>query len=328
MPTNLPPEYFRAEERYRSADSPDEKIVLLEKMIATIPKHKGTDKLRADLRRKLARMKEAARVRKKTGGHESLFHVEREGAGRVLLVGPPNSGKSALLAALTGAEPKISDSPYTTWSAIPGMMIHEKIQIQLIDTPPLSREHIEHELMDLARTADMILVVLDLCCDPLKQLQETAEILVQNGIIPHCGRNRFGDSPHAVVLPFLVVVNKTDSAELDEDFHIFCDLLEEEWPLISISGQTGRNLDKLKQEIFTGLQIIRVYAKPPGQEADFSTPFAMRQGDTVEDFAARVHKDFVKNLKTARIWGKKVYDGQPAGRDHLLEDGDVVELHT
>ncbi len=328
MPTNLPPEYFRAEERYRAAKSPEEKISLLEELIATVPKHKGTDKLRADLRRKLGQLRDVARARKKTGGHASLFHIEKEGAARAVLVGPANTGKSALLNVLTHASPKIADSPYTTWCPMPGMMEHKNVQIQLIDTPPMSKAHLEAELPGLIHTADLIIVVVDLRSDPLQQLEETIDLLMDNGIIPACRRETRVDRFNSITLPILAVVNKTDQSELEEDFHIFLELMEENCPAIGVSASSGHNLESLKQTIFEELQIIRVFAKPPGAEPDFTAPFALKKGATIEEFAAKVHKDFVVNLKTARVWGQNVFDGQPVSRDHILEDGDVVEMHT
>lgn len=327
MPTNLPPEYFRAEENYRAAKDPSDKLLLLEEMIATIPKHKGTDKLRADLRRKLARLKESVQSHKKSGGHESLFHVEKEGAARAMLLGPPNTGKSALLAALTHAEPKIANSPYTTWSPIPGMMEYQHAQIQLIDTPPISREHIEPDLMGLIRTADLLILVVNLQRDPLQQVQETVAVLAEQGIYARCAESNPSGGPHAAVLPALVAVNKTDDSNLDEDFHIFCDLLPGEWPLVSLSAQTGRNLERFREMVWEQLELIRIYSRPPGKEPDYSAPFVLKKGSTVADFATSVHRDFEQNLKIARIWGRHVYDGQPVGKDHVLEDGDIVELH-
>lgn len=326
MPTNLPPEYFEVEKRYKTAETNEERIPLLEELISTIPKHKGTDKLRADLRKRLSKMKDAVQAqKKKTGRHESAFHIEREGTGRVVLVGVPNAGKSSLVNALTHATPKVSDAPFTTWVPTPGMMVFENVQIQLIDTPPLSREHIEPEMMDMLRTSDLILMIIDLRAFPFEQLEETLSILKEHHIEPI--RNQVGKEHRMTFIPFIVVVNKDDNEKSDEDFQAFCELLQEDWKPVSVSAATSRNLEKLKQAVFEALHIIRVYSKPPGKEADLSSPFVLDEGSTLEEFASQVHHDFVKNLKSARVWGSAAHDGQQVGRDHILQDGDIVELH-
>jgi ribosome-interacting GTPase 1 len=327
MPANLPPEYFAAEKRYKEAQQIGERISSLEDLIATIPKHKGTDKLRADLRRRLSKLKDAALAGGKTGKHESVYHIEREGAGRAVLIGAPNVGKSSLITALTHARPKISENPFTTWAPVPGMMEVHNIKIQLIDTPALTKEHIDSELINLIRSSELILLVVDLQASPLRQLEATQTILQNNHIKVPGVRFPESDPRGTIAVPLIVVVNKNDDQSRDEDFQIFCELLEGDWPLITVSSKTNRNINALKETIYDKLDIIRVYAKPPGKEPDYNAPFVIKRGGTVEDFAAKVHKDFLANLKTARIWGKHVYDGQMVARDHVLDDGDVVELH-
>jgi uncharacterized protein len=324
MPTNLPPEYFEAERRYKEARSNEERIVRLEELISTIPKHKGTDKLRADLRRRLSKLKDAIQISKKTGRHESSFHIEREGAGRVAVVGLPNVGKSSLVDVLTHATPKVSEYPFTSWTPTPGMMIYQNIQIQLIDTPPLNREHVEAELFDLIRGCDLILLVVNLQADPIRQMKEGMAILNENQI--YCKTTPSNDEKLSA-LPLLLVVNKNDDQNFDEDFQLFCELMEENCPLIPISASTGRNMELFKEKVFKMLNIIRVYSKPPGKEVDRSAPFVLKKGGTIEEFAGQVHKDFLEKLKSARVWGSEVYDGQLVGRDHVLHDGDMVELH-
>ncbi len=326
MPTNLPPEALAAEKRYREAETVEDKIACLEEYLSLIPKHKGTDHLRADLRRQLSKLKASAQARKKTGKQDSVFRIEREGAGQVAVVGLTNVGKSSLVAALTHATPEVSEAPYTTWEPTPGMMPVENVQIQLIDTPPLNREYVEPELLNLIRRADLVLLVVDIQTDPLHQLEEAVAILREHRIIPPHHLDRYTDERRPTVKPFLVLANKCDDADTDELFDIFSALLEDLWPLLPVSAATGRHLERLKQEVFAQLGIIRIYARPPGREPDFSAPFVMKQGSTVEEFAARVHRDFYENLKSARVWGSAAFDGQPVGRDYVLRDGDVVEL--
>jgi ribosome-interacting GTPase 1 len=326
MPTNLPPEYYRVEKQFREAESPREKAALLEELLGTIPKHKGTDHLRADLRRQLARLKAAAQAAKKAGRQTTAWHIEREGAGQAVLVGPANVGKSALVAALTNANPEVADYPYTTWTPTPGMMPFENVQIQLVDTPPLDRDHVEGELFDLIRRADLIVVVVDLQADPIGQLEDTLALLEAHRILPQ----RRNDAPpgpdHLRRRPCLVVATKCDDEQSEADFEALCALLGDDLPMIAISVKTGRHLEDFKRAIFDRLEVIRVYSRPPGREADLTTPFVMRRGATVEDLAGRVHKDFLEKFKSARVWGSGAFDGQPVGRDYVLQDGDIVEL--
>ena len=328
MPTNLPPEYFEVERRYRAARSPEEKIACLEELFGTIPKHKGTDRLRADLRRRLSKLKAASQTRKGAGRQVSAFRIDREGAGQVAVVGPPNVGKSALVAALTNATPEVADYPYTTWVPTPGMMPVEDIQVQLIDTPPLNRDFVEPELVNLIRRSDLILLVVDLQTYPIQQLDDTIAILQELRIAPRHLQDRTTGQQRLTFIPLLVVVNKNDDESSDEDLAVLCELLEDEWPLLPVSAATGRNFDRLKWAVFERLEIMRIYSKPPGQEPDLTAPFVMKKGCTVEEFAGKVHQDFLQNLKSVRVWGSAVYDGQMVSRDHVLQDGDVVELRA
>lgn len=326
MPTNLPPETQEVEARYRAATTTAEKITLLEELISTIPHHKGTDKLRAAYRRRLSKLKDSAsRAGKQVSKQESAYSIDSEGAGQVVVVGPTNVGKSSLVAALTNATPEISQAPYTTWTPTPGMMLVENVQIQLIDTPPLNPEYIESEMVDLIRRSDMIVLVVDLQAGPIRQIEEAVAFLEQHGIVP---RHLKGDaSPRRTAfVPLLVLVNKHDDEHTEEDFQIFLELLEEDWPLLPVSTRSGRNLEYLKQVVFERLDLMRIYSKAPGRDPDRSSPFTMKRGGTVAEFAAKIHQDFAENLKTARVWGSGVYEGQMVSRDHVLHEGDVVEL--
>ncbi len=328
MPTNLPPDYFKIEEAFREATSNEEKIALLKEMMSVVPKHKGTDRLRADLRRKLAALKRAPKGRKGVAQFRSPFHIDKEGAGQVVLVGPPNTGKSSVVRALTNATPEVAPYPFTTWTPTPGMMRFENVQIQLIDTPPLNEDHIEPELMNLIRRADLVLLVIDLQAYPIQEFEDAVALLEGHRIAPTHGKDTYAGERGWTFKPFLVLVNKSDHPDDDEDVAVLQELLGGEWKLLPVSAQTGRNLDQLKRAVFDLLEIIRVYSKPPGQESDLSAPFVMDKGGTVEDFAAKVHGDLARVLKTARVWGEQVYAGQMVGRDHVLRDGDVVELRT
>jgi ribosome-interacting GTPase 1 len=326
MPTNLPPDYFEVEKQFRQATLPEEKIACLEEMLAIVPKHKGTDHLRADLRRRLSRLKATAETRRKTSRQASAYHMDREGAGQVVLVGVANVGKSALLAALTNAEPEVAGYPFTTWIPTPGMMPIEDIQVQLIDTPPLNPDFVEPEHMNLIRRADLVLLVVDLQGYPMQELEDTVSLLEAQRIMPLHRRDEYVGEVRMTFVPMQVLVTKCDDEDLDGEFEVLSELLGEEWTLIRVSAKTGHHVDEFKRRVFDALHIVRVYSKPPGEEPDLSAPFVIRKGATVQELAGKIHKDFLEQLKSARVWGSATHDGQMVGRDHVLQDGDIVEL--
>jgi len=327
MPTNLPADYFNAEERFRSATTTEDKIKYLEEMMGTIPKHKGTDHLRADLRKKLSKLKTAATSKKSSKKHVSAYHINKEGAGQIIIIGTTNVGKSSLVANQTNADPEVSAVPFTTWSALPGMMMIDNIHVQLIDTPPISEEYIDPEFLNLIRRVDLVLIMIDLHANPVQQFEFVLQKLQENRIAPKHLEGKIEVEGFLLHVPTLVVVNKYDSEEFEEHYQIFQELLGQEYPMVPVSVQTGHNMDTLKQTIFEKLSVIRVYSKAPGKDVDKTAPFVVDQGIELGDFAGKVHKDFQKNLKSAKIWGTSAdFPGQMVSRDHVLEDEDVVEL--
>ena len=327
MPTNLPADYYNAEERFRSATTPEDKVKFLEEMLSTIPKHKGTDHLRADLRKKLSKFKTATTSKKVSKKQVSPYHINKEGAGQIVIIGCTNAGKSSLVQSQTNAEPEVSEVPFTTWSPTPGMMQIENIQVQLIDTPPFSEEYIDPEFLNLIRRVDLVLIMLDLHTDPVQQLNFIYKKLQENRIAPQHLEGTVEAEDFLLYIPSLVVVNKYDSEEYEEHYQIFKQLLDREYPMLPLSTKTGHNMDFFKQTIFDLLGVIRVYSKAPGKDPDFTAPFVIEKGTLLEDFAGKVHKDFQDNLKSARIWGTSAdFEGQLVSRDHVLEDEDVVEL--
>ena len=329
MPTNVPPQYHKVEEKYRQAKSPEEKLQYLKEMMSIIPKHKGTEHMRADLKRRMAELRAAPSGKK--GGparQTSAFQIDREGAGQVVLVGVPNVGKSALVDALTGASPEVAAHPFTTWQPSPGMMLIDDVQVQLIDTPPLNDDFMKPELFQLIRHAEMMAIVVDLQAFPIEQLEQALAHLEEHNIAPESYEDRYPGRDDIVFLPTLVLVNKNDDESTDADFEVLQELMDSELTMLPISAETGRHVDRFKAEIFQRLGIIRIYAKPPGKEPDMTAPFVMHAGGTVEQFAGQVHRDLLETLKSARVWGEDVYDGQAVGREHVLHDGDIVELRT
>ena len=326
MPTNLPPEYFAVEEKYKAAQTPEEEIELLEELISTIPKHKGTDHLRADLRRRLSRMKEKSQAQKKSGkGTVSPYIIDKEGGGQIALIGYANVGKSTLVAELTNADPEVSPHPFTTWLPTPGMMMIDNVQVQVIDTPPVDREFVEPEFFVMLRRVDMILLMVDLEADALTQMEETIQLLIENRVVPLYLKDQYNE-PGNKYVPLLVLGNKFDDETADENYHIFCELDDQDTPCLPISCLTKRNIEMMKERIFEILGIMRVYSKSPMKEPDLSAPFVIQKGATVEEFALQLHRDFYDNLKSAKVWGSSDFDGQMVSRDYVLQDEDVVEL--
>ena len=327
MPTNLPADYFNAQERFRSATTTEDKIKYLEEMMGTIPKHKGTDHLRADLRKKLSKLKSAATSKKISKKQVSAYHINKEGPGQIIIIGTTNVGKSSLVANQTNADPEVSEVPFTTWTAMPGMMMIDNIQVQVIDTPPISEEYIDPEFLNLIRRVDLLLIMIDLHAHPVQQLEFVYQKLQENRIAPKYLEGQIEVEEFLLHVPTLVVVNKFDSEEYEEHYQIFQELLGQEYPMVPVSVKTGYNIDTLKRMIFEKLNVIRVYSKAPGKDVDKTSPFVVDQGIQLGEFAGKVHKDFQENLKSAKIWGTSAdFPGQMVSRDHVLEDEDIVEL--
>ena len=314
MPANLPPQYFEAEKNYRLAKNTPEKITALEEMLAIMPKHKGTDKLRADLRRRIAKLTQASEKRSATQ-RASIFSIEKEGAAQVVVISLPNAGKSQIVSRITSASPTVAEYPFTTRSATPGMMEFENIQIQLIDTPPLIPQSIEPWFQHMLVRADGLLVVVDLGNAPLAQIE---------AITAQLENMKIGLREKKA----LIIGNKLDLDNASENYTALQNKYKEQFSIIAISAKEGVGLEELKLKIYQMLDIIRVYTKAPGQKPDFADPIILKRGSTLGDAAASVHKDFAAKLKFARIWGSGKHDGVMAKRDHILQDGDVIELHV
>ena len=329
MPANLPPQYYTIEKKLREARTPGEKISVVEELLTIIPKHKGTERLRGDYKRRLAKWREEQQQGKSRGKSAGGFtRVEREGAGQVALVGLANSGKSALLKALTKAAPEIAPYPFTTRFPLPGMMKFEDIQIQLIDLPPVSTEYTEPWFPEILRNADLWLLVLDLGQDPLAQMEEARGILA--GFKLGWGGKSAPDPlpPGWKVQPIVIAANKLDLPDGLDTFQLVQELLTEPFSLLSLSAEAPMNLDDLRGALFAALRLVRVYTKIPGREPDLKTPFLFKQGSTLLDLAGAVHRDFVQKLTFARIWGKTTYPGQKVSREYVLADKDIIELHV
>ncbi len=324
MPANLTPQYREADRKFKTATTPPDKLAALEEMLAIIPKHKGTEKMQADLKRRIAKLRGQMQQQKKSAGRgRPFFHVDREGAGQVVLVGAPNTGKSALLRALTNAQPEIADYPFTTRAPLPGMMAYENVQVQLVDLPPITPDLTEGWLYGIIRTADAAAWVVDLATDDiLSQAEQVRALLGQAKLAlvatptePHHKRA-------------LAVANKLDAPGAAGHLTVLREFLGATLPVHAVSAVHGTGLEALRRALFDLLGVIRVYSKPRGRKTDTATPFILKRGATVLDAAEAIHRDFAAKLKYARLWGKGEYQGQMVGRDHVLQDGDVIEVHA
>ncbi len=327
MPANLTPEYREAERAFKEASTTPEKIDALEHMLAVIPKHKGTEKMQGDLRRRLAKLKHESEHGRRSGPSRGapVHRVEKEGAGQVVLAGAPNTGKSALVRRLTHATPEVAEYPFTTRVPTLGMMPFEDIQIQLVDLPPLDPQFGEAWVPQTIRSADAALLVVDLAALDLLDEIENSVTLLQHAKI------RLGpqtELPYGYVAkPALVVANKVDLPGARENFDAFRELYAGRFPAVAVSAETAEGLEEFKRAVFQMLGILRVYTKEPGKKADLTKPYVLRSGATVAELAGRVHKDILANLKYARVWGHGKFEGQMVHRDYVLADRDVVELH-
>ena len=329
MPANLTPQYLEAEKAFREAKTPEGKISCLEEMLRVIPKHKGTDHLQGDLKRRLAKLRQQSREEASRSRRGQSFKVHKEAAVQVAFAGMPNVGKSALIGFLTNANPQVGDYPFTTRVPGPAMMQYQDIKIQLVDLPPISDEHEEHWVVDLLKAADAVVLVVDLAADPLGQLGFSLKHLEQKRLVPKLPEAESEEERplYIIARPMLVACNKLDSPGAQEDFELLRQLVEVDLPMLAVSAKTGQGLEDFPQALFELLGIIRVFSKTPGKKADLKEPYVLKIGSTVLDFAETVHRDMAESLKFARIWSAGKYDGQKVNRNELLSDGDILELH-
>lgn len=332
MPANLTPIYLKAEQAYRQAQTIEEELHCLQVMLQEIPKHKGTDHLQASLKAKIAKVKKDIEVERATGKKKGGggIRIPRQGAGTVIVLGAPNTGKSQIMASMTRATPKVAAHPFTTQLPQPGMMPWEDVYVQMIDTPPITPDFIESNTYGLIRSADLALLTLDLssddgieqCMDVWTKLQASRTRLGKESYLDE-------DDVGVSYTKAFLVANKIDTDGAADRLELFHELAEIPLQEYTISATALTGIEDLRNAIYHSLNVVRIYTKlPTSKTADMERPFTLPAGSTLLDLAGMVHKDYLEKLKFARIWGTAVHDGTPMKGDYVLNDKDIVELHT
>jgi ribosome-interacting GTPase 1 len=329
MAANLTPQYLEAEAEFKKAKTADEKLACLKRMYSLLPKHKASEKLQAELKTKMSDLREEVEQERKSPKKGGVSHkIPKQGAGQYVVVGAPNTGKSRLLTRLTRATPEVAPYPFTTREPHVGMMDWQDARVQLIDTPPITADYLEGYLSSMVRSADAALLLVDLADDDgpfaaetvLEQLQQKKSVLI--GQPP-----AVNDDLTIQHTRTILGANKIDVPGAADRLKVVREFLGARFPIHAFSAEHGAGLEELRESLYRFLNVIRVYTKQPGKPPDLTSPFTCPSGSTLVDMAALVHRDFADKLKSARIWGTGVHDGQSVARDHVLHDKDIVELH-
>jgi uncharacterized protein len=329
MPANLTPQYSKAEEAYRRAQTAQERVDCLEQMLTLIPKHKGTEKLQADLKTRLKEAREEVQVEKSAPKTAKSYRIPRQGAGSVIVIGAPNSGKSRVLKDLTNAQPEVAPYPFTTREPLPGMLTWEDVHVQLIDTPPITEHHIEPYLTGFVRSADAVLLCFDGSSDDAPE--QTAAVLqqLQSRKTRLAAATGFDEEDLSIVhVRTLLVVTRGDDPDAATRLEFLRELVPCPFRVLSVELDRAESVAALRSAVYDALDVIRVYTKKPGKPADYADPYTIPRGGTVEDLALKVHQDLAASLKYAKVWMPDGSGGQSIGRDHVLTDRDLVELHA
>ena len=334
MPANLTPDYKKAEAAYKRARDPQELLELLREMHRTIPKHKGTEHLRADIKTKIKELNDELAGPAKGGARSGPpTFIHGDGAAQVAIIGPPNTGKSSLHAVLTGSHTHVGAYPFTTLYPEPGMLTVEDAAIQLVDLPPISSQHPIPWIGNTLQSADGALFVIDLgqpgC---VEQIVQVRELLAERRVTLTGTWDRVvgdQDDPFAIRIPTLLLANKADVIpDIEGDLDVCRELGDLHFPTMAVSATTGEGTEAIGPWLFRNLGIVRVYTKVPGKEPEMDRPYTVRHGATVAEVSLLVHRDLAASFHHARIWGRGSYDGQQVGKEHLVEDGDILEIHA
>jgi ribosome-interacting GTPase 1 len=392
MPTNLPPEAKDKWAEVEATNNPKLKLQKMQEFLACVPQHKGTMKLRGQVKKKMAVIRKDLDDKKRKGtgkssGGPKLF-VEKEGAAQIALLGDTNVGKSCLMSVLTRANVTVSSTPYCTREPAPGMMDYLDVQFQVVEAPAIMKGSADGrawglQTLGLARNADALILMVDLSRDPVKQLElvlgelEKTRVLVAkpkgkvdidrryagaalriilvgkllgtsmrevedllrsykviDAIVRISGEVTLDDVEDAIFestiyKPSLILANKLDAPGAQINLEALKRFVNGKLPVIAVSCEHRIGLDEVGKAVFEALGVVRIYTKEPGMGVDSEHPFALRCGATVGELAKNIHKEFVSNFLFAMVWAKRLrFSPKKVGLSFVLEDGDVVEIHT
>ncbi len=321
MSANLPPQFYTVSAKLKEAKTPEEKISILEELLAIVPKHKGTEKVQRDIKTKIAKLKKQKPKRAK---REGLYSIKKEGAGQIAIIGPANAGKSSLLNTLTNAKAKVAPYSFTTEIPQPAMMPYENILIQLVDTPPLTKSS-PPWLKGILKAADGLLAIFDLSSGNVTEdIEKLQELLDDQGIADK---------------KILFLGNKVDLQESKQNLK----KIQSQYKIKAISCLKGTGVDEhsfistlryarlieeLKKEIFDLLEIVRVYTKSSNKSSpDFEHPFIFKKNSRLIELASQIHRDFFFSFRYAKLFKRNFKKPQFVSKDYLLQDEDIIEIH-
>ena len=334
MPANLSQQYRNAEKKYRNSASAEEELACLQLMLREIPKHKGTDKLQAELKRKISLTRKELECRS-ASPKPSGFRLPRQGAGRVVIVGGPNSGKSSLLNVLADGSAEVADFPYATRQPYPALMAYEEVRIQLVDTAPVSGQKLDPKTESLLRSADLVLLLIDLAGDDSIEFFFECFETIQESRTRLGSLSRLDEQDIGVTYTrTLLVWTQSDKRDAQSRRPLFEELIglqlgALDFPGLEVSTRDTGSLAILKQAIFRSLDVVRIYTRDPSaKEPDLTDPFTLRRGSNVMDLASCVHEEVARNFHSARVWGEGKHDGTVVQANYILQDRDIVEIRT
>jgi small GTP-binding protein len=243
--------------------------------------------------------------------HRDTIAVRREGVAQVALVGAPNAGKSSLLHALSHVQIKIGDYAFTTLRPVAALTRIGGVLVQLVEIPGLIKGASEDRgggraLLGVLRAADAIVYCQDVRA-PYEQLKDVWTEVSAAGIS----------------LPCILAATKMDEAQ-DGDI-VRLQAMVQEMPVVGVSIIDDESLNSFKEAVWKLTGLMRVYLSH--NKLVDAEPMALQPGATVSDVAMQIHKDLGAACRNARIWGSSaLFDGQQVGRDHCVQDGDIVEI--